>query len=124
MTPKPFDPSSISGWYDMPRPQKECEEFVHRYPHLWKAMRDLCRDVKEGRHTIDGIKLERVGIDYIINRVRWEVPSSKTGRGYKISNDLKPWLARRLMAKCSDLRGFFKTKAMKCDSDEEIYVDV
>ena len=99
----------------MSKNERELEEFLFYNHGLFKAMVDLCRAVKNGDYTITGAPLQHAGIDYIVNRVRWEVPIPGRKNGYKISNDLKPWLARRIMAKHRDLRGFFEIKALKKD---------
>ena len=59
-----------------------------------------------------------VGIDLLYARIRWDfgINTGSTADNFKLSNNHKPYYARLIMEKNSDLKGIFVTKKQKFQS--------
>ena len=54
--------------------------------------------------------MRRIGIAFLIERIRWEEEVVRRTDGYKINNNHKPFYSRRLMRKHPELNGLFVTR--------------
>ena len=92
-------------------------------PKFWQFHADNPEVYEELRGL--AIQLHRAGrmqygIMALLNVVRWQRALQTTDPEYKINNNFAPFYARLLMARESDLRGFFELRHAKADDDEEL----
>lgn len=78
-------------------------EFHRANPRVWKLL------VKFAFEAYDA-GMRRIGIAFLIERIRWEEEVVRRTDGYKINNNHKPFYSRRLMRKHPELNGLFVTR--------------
>lgn len=92
------------------------EEFHRNNPRVFDELVKLAREAQAA-----GAK--HYGIAALFEVVRWH--RLKAGQitpdddGFKLNNSLRAVYARRIMAECSDLAGFFKTRRSVVDGEED-----
>lgn len=62
---------------------------------------------------------KRLSAWLIVNRIRWETSVVTKGEDFKVSNDFIAYYARLFMALNPEFAGFFVTKTLKCEREQE-----
>lgn len=79
-------------------------------PAVYAALRRFALEAKRaGRH--------RLGINALVERVRWYTAVEAVGDSFKINNSFAPHYARLLMATEPELAGFFETRKSRADDE-------
>lgn len=89
---------------------KRFEEFHRDNPMVYAT---LCRLARSWVRRHDGRR--KLGINSLVEVVRWEFAMQTTDTEYKINNNYAPYYARLLMEEQSDLWGLFDTRASAAD---------
>lgn len=104
----PIDPDAPVGHVGPPR-GRTIEEmfwlFHDANPHVYRA---LCRKCREARAR--GVK--RLGINMLIESLRWDYTLHTGGDDFKINNNNAPYYARLIMHNEPDLAGIFETRKL------------
>lgn len=81
-------------------------EWMDKNPHLMKMFMMFAMEKLSAQR--------RFGIGALTERVRWETPSTKEGEEeYKIPNNHRAYIARRLIRENQDLEPLIVTKRLK-----------
>lgn len=107
------DTCRVAQWrLDNPRPrrsndiQDRFEAWLEENPHVWQLIRRYAyRVLESGR--------ERFGIAAIVERVRWEIEIETTGDPFKINNDYRSRIVRKLIQEDSRFDDLFETRELK-----------
>lgn len=82
-------------------------QFHRDNPQVWRLLKKFALQAKRAECK------ERIGISLLIERLRWEVVTTKSKDGFKFNNNHSAFYARRLMRKCPELQGFFTLRKQK-----------
>lgn len=85
------------------------EEFHRDNPLVYATLCSLARQwlARTGRH--------KLGINSLVERVRWEIAMRTNDPDFKINNNYAPYYARLIMATESDLDGLFELRTSAAD---------
>ncbi len=89
------------------------DEFHRANPHVYEELVKLARHAKQRGFA-------HYGIGALYEVFRWERgPTTKDDDGYAVNNNYRAIYARRIMAECPDLAGFFTTRARRSEDEPE-----
>lgn len=79
-------------------------EFHLQNPQVYEALVRYAREIRAAGH-------ERVGIELLWNRMRWDwLLRTESRDEFKLNQNFKAWYARRIMEREPDLAGVFETR--------------
>jgi len=88
--------------------EQRWREFHDANPHVYEWLRDAALKLKaRGR--------ERYGIGALVEAFRFHAAMTTDGDDFKLNNNFRAFYARKIMAECPDLAGFFETRASVAD---------
>lgn len=93
---------------ERPSIQERFEAWVAANPELYRLIRQYAyRALEAGR--------SRFGIAAIVERVRWDIEIESEGDDFKINNDFRSRLVRKLIDEEPRFEDLFETRALKAD---------
>jgi len=92
--------------------EKAFWKFHEANPRVYLLLQEYARRWRRANPNVP------VGIDLLYARIRWDfgINTGSTADNFKLSNNHKPYYARLIMEKNSDLKGIFVTKKQKFQS--------
>jgi hypothetical protein len=79
------------------------EAFHATNPHVYRALVQLARDLKNRGH-------ERIGIGMLFEVLRWQAALVTSDSGFKLNNSYRAYYARHIMDTVPELDGIFETR--------------
>ena len=93
------------------------DEYLEKNPRVWDLFVKFARELRRAR--IDRRLPVRGSAETVVNRIRWEAAMAYGVDEFKINNNYKPGLARRLADTFPEEFGeFFSFRESKEDNDE------
>jgi hypothetical protein len=90
--------------------RKEAGKWIEQNPEAMSYFREFARQKISRR--------QRFGIAAVAERVRWEMNLSTTSEdGFKINNNHRAYIARRLIEEMPEVAGLIRMKSVRCEKN-------
>jgi len=88
--------------------QEKFNEYDRANPQVYEMFKKLAMQVKR-------IGFKRFSAEMIVNQIRWKSAIKTKNDDFKINNNYKAFLSRKLMQEVPEMEGFFETRKSKAD---------
>lgn len=85
---------------------RKSHEFDRENPHVFEMFERFAKEARNRGH-------QRYSANGIFERMRWETHMTSNDNDFKLSNNLRAYYARKLMASDETFVGFFTVKGRK-----------
>jgi len=94
------------------RIQERFEAFDREHPEVFSLFRRAAESLRAQGRT-------RFGTAAIFERMRWFSDVGAAESGYRLNNDFRSRLARKLIAECPDFEGFLEIRRLRSEPKVE-----